>query len=107
MRFDVHIHHHGSAADACILQQLDQIKEILMSTQADIDALTQQVNAATAEIVQKIEEESQQVQDFIASHPDIDTSALESAVAGLNSIAESVDNIMPDAPVEPEPVPEG
>lgn len=78
-----------------------------MATQEQINTLTAAVEAAKTEITTKIAEESQQVQDFIAAHPDLDTSALESAVAGLGAIGASVDAIMADAaPVEEPPVEE-
>ncbi len=69
-------------------------------SQEKIDQLTAAVEEAKTTIVEKIAAESQQVQDFIASHPDLDTSALESAVAGLGSLSDSVSGIFPDA--EPE-----
>lgn len=74
-----------------------------MATQEQLDALTAALEVAKTEIVTKVAEESQQVQDFIAAHPDLDTSALESAVSGLAGIGASVDAIMADAapPVEP------
>lgn len=89
-----------------ITEELQKINRRLdnMPTQADIDNLTAAVEAAKTEITTKIAEESQQVQDFIAAHPDLDTSALESAVAGLGSIGASVDAIMADAAPEPPPV---
>lgn len=86
-----------------ILEEIQKINRRLtkMATQADIDALTASVQASTAAIVTKIEEETQEVKDFIAANPSIDTSALSNAVAGLESIAADVDNILPDAPAEP------
>ncbi len=113
MKFEIHIHNHnhGGIEETRILAAINQLKEKIMSTQDTLNQLAEQVEAAKATIVEKIAVESQQVQDFIAAHPDLDTTALESAVAGLNSLGDSVAGIFPDAPTpdpepEPEPVPE-
>lgn len=74
-----------------------------MGTQDTLNQLATQVEEAKTTITTKIAEESQQVQDFIAAHPELDTAQLESAVAGLATLSDSVSGIFPDAPV---PTPE-
>ena len=107
MKFEIHIHKHKGGCEAKFLAAIDEFKELLMSTQDTLNQLAEQVETAKATIVEKIAVESQQVQDFIAAHPELDTTALEAAVAGLNSLGDSVAGIFPDAPTpEPEPEPE-
>lgn len=115
MKFEIHHHYHyHGLEEGDILAAIDQLKEqIIMSNQDTINQLTEQIETAKATIVEKIAVESQQVQDFIAAHPELDTTGLASAVAGLGAIGDSVAGIFPDAPTpdpepepEPEPVPE-
>lgn len=108
MKLEIHIHNHnhGGIEETRILAAINQLKEKIMSTQDTLNQLAEQVETAKTTIVEKIAVESQQVQDFIAAHPELDTSGLENAVAGLNSLGDSVSGIFPDAPTpEPEPEP--
>ena len=109
MKIEIHIHKHKGGCGE-VLAAIDQLKEFLvMANQETLDQLTAQIESAKATIVENVAAESQQVQDFIAAHPDLDTTALEAAVAGLNALGDSVAGIFPDAPTpepEPEPVPE-
>lgn len=112
MKLEIHIHNynHGGIGETRILAAISQLKELIQTmSQATIDQLTAQIETAKATIVEKVAAESQQVKDFIAAHPELDTTALESAVAGLGSLSDSVSGIFPDAPTpdpEPEPEPE-
>lgn len=106
MKLEIHIHNHNHGEDSkSVLAELNQIKElIVMSTQETINQITTQIETAKATITEKIATESQQVQDFIAAHPEVDTSQLQSAVDGLNSLGDSIGGIFPDAPAEETPV---
>ena len=63
-----------------ILDTLNRLERILMATQADIDALTSRITAAAADI-------RADIQALKDANPDLDLSALESKVAGLEGLA--------------------
>lgn len=62
-----------------ILARLDYLEGI-MATQEQIDALAERIGTATADIRADIAQ-------IKADHPEVDTSALESRVAGLEGLA--------------------
>ena len=63
-----------------ILQTLHRMEDTLMATQADIDALTTRITGAAADI-------RADIQALKDANPDLDLSALESKVAGLEGLA--------------------
>lgn len=74
-----------------------------MPTQEEFDAQVQKISDKLTEIPGLIANETQQVKDFIASHPELDTSALEGVTDNLDKIVNSIPSVFPDAPAsEPE-----
>jgi hypothetical protein len=69
---------------------LEQIREIVMATQEQVDAIVARIDASTTAI-------RQDIADIKAAHPEIDLGPLEASVAGL----ESLDAENPTAPEEP------
>jgi len=66
---------------------VNQLKGKLMATQADVDAIVTELNAATDEILAKIAE-------LEAREPQLDLSALKAS-------ADRLRDVVPDAPAEP------
>lgn len=64
-----------------------------MATQESFDAQIQRANAALQNIGTQIAAEGQEIRDFIAQNPSIDTSALEGVVANLETVGASVEGI--------------
>src|SRR4051812_25051805 len=99
MRIDIHIHHHYGEG-AAILDGLSQIKELIEMSQEKFDeqvaaingkldgiGATLQSNAETLNRAsQDLAAERQQISDFIAAHPETDTSALSGVLSRLSSI---------------------
>lgn len=67
--------------------------KIIMSNQAEFDAQIQRANAALDDIALAVAAEAQQVADFIAAHPSVNTSALEGVVARLTSAKDSIGTV--------------
>lgn len=104
MKLEIHIHNHNHGLeDIRVFAAIREIKEMLMATQEQLDQLATQIEEAKTTITSKIAEETAQVQEFIASHPDLDTTKLESAVSNLNGLGDAVSGIFPDAPPATEP----
>jgi uncharacterized protein (DUF885 family) len=80
---------------------LKELKNMAKKTQADIDALAQQVEDGNRRAIAALEEESKEIQAAINS-PDIDTSALESAIAQSGKIDEAIKNLYTAPSEEPE-----
>ena len=98
MRIDVHHHFHG--LDDCIVQRLDELKELIMTTQAE---LASQLNDVTA-LVTKIGTETQSLLDKItaleaalANAANV-TPEVQAAFDALKAQAGVVDGLVPDAP---------
>jgi hypothetical protein len=84
VKVDVEIHHRRDD------RKLQEIKEIVMATQEQVDAIVARIDSSTTAI-------RQDIADIKAAHPEIDLGPLEASVAGL----ESLDAENPTAPVEP------
>ena len=80
-----------------ILGRLNQI----MANQAEFDEQITTANAALDDIQQKVTAEAQQVADFIAANPQIDTSALTGVVNRLQGVGASVENVFTPPVTEP------
>lgn len=81
--------------------QFDQVKEILMATQADVDALTTAVTgfqSALAQDVANINNEIQVLQQQIAAGGTVDLTALQAAVAAMGNTVAAAGQIAPPAP---------
>jgi translation initiation factor IF-2 len=101
MSITVNVYHHFPV-NADILTSLNEIKELIMSTQAEITDL---LNAATAQM-QKVAVESaatlQKVADLEAVIASMGTNVspeLQAAVDALRVQVQLVDDLVPDAPV--------
>lgn len=81
-----------------------------MSTQAEFDAKITAANAALDAIGTSVTSEAQQIRDFIAANPSVDTSALDGVVGRLETVAGSVGAIFEppaaDPPAEETPAEE-
>ncbi len=100
MSITVNVYHHFPVG-ADIVTPLNEIKELIMSTQAEV---TELLNAATTQL-QKIGAESaatlQKVLDLeavIASMGTNVTPELQAAVDALRAQVQLVDDLVPDAP---------
>lgn len=85
--------------------RLDQI----MANQADFDTKITRANTALDEIATAVAAEAQQISDFIAANPSVDTSALDGVVERLEGVNESIAGVFepasgePTEPAEPAP----
>ena len=73
-----------------ILAQLTTLTEVVMATQDQVNALVTRIDTAVAAI-------RQDIADIKAAHPEIDLSALEASVGGL----EGLDAENPEPPPAP------
>ena len=64
-----------------------------MANQEEFDAQIARANAALENVGTAIATEGQQIRDFIAANPSVDTSALEGVVTNLEAVANSVAGI--------------
>lgn len=74
---------------------LEQIREIVMATQAQVDALTERVNTGVTNI-------RQDIADIKAAHPEIDLTALEASVGGLEGLDQENPVTPPVEPTDPD-----
>lgn len=74
------------------IPELDRILEVVVATQAQVDALVRRVDTA----VTNIRADIQAIKD---AHPEIDLSRLESSVGGLEGL--DAENPAPPAPPAP------
>jgi len=91
-----------------IFKQLNAIRRELkdVATQAEIDALTSRVNEVSATQTKALGEIKTEIENLKTANPDIDTTALEGAVASAESGAKDLDDVVPDVLPEPTPEPE-
>lgn len=67
-------------------------------TQEEFDAQIAAANTSLDDAATAVTNEAQQISDFIAMHPGIDTSALSGVVTRLQGVATSVGNIFTPPP---------
>lgn len=116
MEININIHK-NRLSEVRILASLNQLKEIIMGTQADFDAKVEAINAKLDGLAtglsaaeEAVHLEAEQVRQFIADNPSVDTSALDGVAERLDTassdvarISGSVAGIMADAPpTDPE-----
>jgi len=82
------------------LRQLNRRTKIIMKTQEEFDAQIAAMKESLDAIPAAIEAEGQQIRDFIAANPGLDTSALDGVVERLGGVAESIGTVF--TPTEPE-----
>lgn len=76
-----------------VTRQLNEIQEsleIIMASQEEFDAKINAANTALDGIATAVAAEAQQIADFIAANPTVDTSALDGVVTRLESVGTSV-----------------
>jgi signal transduction histidine kinase len=109
MRINVHVHHHYDGL-AAVLAKLQTLEDLIKMSQEEFDEKMRLLNekldgigesvtaAATAieEVRQAVISEGQQIRDFIAAHPDLDTSALDGIVSRLDNVSSSLSNQVND-----------
>ena len=84
--------------------QFSDIKRSLkqiMSNQMEFDEKITRANTALDEVTVAISAEGQQIRDFIAANPAVDTSALDGVVTRLESVNESIGGVFEAAPEPP------
>ena len=88
-----------------VLAELRNIKEIVMATQEQVDALT----ASIAQVSQDLASSSAAIQAELdalkSANPSLDLSALEAAVAPLDDAVKAVGALTPSQPTPPPPAP--
>lgn len=110
MRIDIH-HHHRYSHSAAIFSELQSIGRLvkqIMSKQAQFDLQIGDINTKLDGIGSSIESERQQISDFIAANPAVDTSALQGVSDRLSTLGDSVGGIFEpaaEAPAEEAPAP--
>lgn len=72
--------------------------EYIMGLQEDFDAKIDAANAALDSIAEAITAEAQQIADFIAHNPNVNTAALDGVVARLGNVSASVGTIFEPTP---------
>lgn len=103
------LHAYQQARLDLILQTLTknhkETKELFMKTQAQIDQLTADVEANTASITQALTDEAAEIKQAIESS-NIDTAALEAAIAANRELSDKVKKLFTPASTEEPPVDE-
>lgn len=66
-----------------------------MPTQAEFDAQVASINESITALTNAVAAEAEQVQAFIAAHPELDTSALATVKTNLDALSTSVTQIDP------------
>lgn len=77
--------------------------EIIMGRQEDFDTQITAANTALDAIAAAVAAEAQQIADFIAANPAVDTSALSGVVTRLEAADEAIGSVFtaPTGPVDP------
>jgi prefoldin subunit 5 len=95
------------AAVARLAAQLQRLERLIMSTQADVDALNTRLSAAADAITTGLADIRQDIADLKAANPGVDTAALEATVQRLEQGAADVTELDSEnpaaAPVETAP----
>ncbi len=88
------------------LKDIKRSLQNIMSAQTDFDAKITKANEALDAIGTAIAAEAQQIADFIAANPSVNTSALDGVVSRLESVDESVNTVFDANPTPPQPTPD-
>ena len=85
-----------------VFEQLNEIqrKQDTMAQQSDIDALTLQVGDIGRQLNRGLGEISDKIGQLEAGEP-VDLSALKTQIESVAAVAQSLDDLVPDEPVEP------
>lgn len=75
--------------------------ETMSEKQDEFDAKITAANTALDAIGEAVAAEAKQVADFIATNPQIDTSALDGVVTRLEAVDDSINTVFEPAPTEP------
>lgn len=91
-----------------IFKVLNAIRRELkdVATQAEIDALTQRVNAVGEKQTKALQEVRDEIQKLTNANPSLDVSGLNDAVGRAESGAQELDDVVADVVPEPAPEPE-
>ena len=83
---------------------LDDLNEriTLMATQADVDAITSQVQTVAADLADARTKLQAEIDGLASANPSIDISGLQAAVAPLDSAAQALGSLTPTPPATPE-----
>lgn len=84
------------------LNQLRKETKTIMGNQADFDAKIASADTKLDSLSEQIAAEGQQVRDFIAANPSVDTSALDSVVSRLDDLGGGIGSIFEPAADEPD-----
>lgn len=101
MKFEITINKYKNRlSEVRILAAINQLKETIMANQADFDAKVAAINSKLDELgtgLSAVEEavhlEAEQIRQFIADNPTIDTSALDEVAARLDTASSDVANL--------------
>lgn len=75
------------------LNEIQESLEIIMASQEEFDVKINAANAALDGIATAVAAEAQQIADFIAANPTVDTSALDGVVTRLEGVGESIGSV--------------
>jgi outer membrane murein-binding lipoprotein Lpp len=76
-----------------------------MATQADVDALTTQVQQVAGDLANAQTKLQSEIDQLAANNPSVDLSGLQAAVAPLDSAVQSLGAITPTPPAAPADTP--
>jgi DNA-directed RNA polymerase specialized sigma54-like protein len=82
-------------------EAITQIERKLMSTQADVDALTAQVTQVATDLQTAQTTLQTEIDNLAAANPALDLSALQAAVAPLDASVQALGAITPTPPPAP------
>jgi uncharacterized protein (DUF3084 family) len=82
-------------------EAITQIERNLMSTQADVDALTAQVTQVATDLQTAQTTLQTEIDNLAAANPALDLSALQAAVAPLDASVQALGAITPTPPPAP------
>lgn len=85
--------------------QIKRSLKTIMGNQAQFDAQVATLNTKIDAVGEKVTSEAQQIRDFIAANPTVNTEALEGVAARLDNLGSSVAGIFEPTPTETEPGP--
>src|SRR5438309_9884094 len=76
-----------------------------MATQADVDALTQQVGQVASDLQSAQTQLQTEIDNIAAANPNLDLSALQSAIQPLDDSVKALGNLQPTPAPSPAPAP--
>jgi hypothetical protein len=102
MRIEIHQYHHYGA-EAVILDGLKDLRRLIQMSQEEFDQKIGQIHERFDGVTAAIAAEGQQIREFIAANPSVDTSALQGVLDRFEGLDTSVSDIF-TPPAAPEPV---